>query len=215
MISELKPCEACNGTGEGGLNAVMDIFCRRCKGLGTRAVPDVPELVRWKHCEYPNQHKMMEHTEGKYVLYSQAAEIIDELSCLLNDKQADLMQKDEIIAAKNNQIDVSNAAFKQNALLWKRIEAAEAKLAQYEAQEPIAYRYRHSENENWYYGETDQYWWEHQPLYAAPTADLKAENERLREVLTKISSPTQATGLLWWQVEARAALNVEASNDKG
>ena len=45
-------------------------------------------------------------------------------------------------------------------------------------------------------------------------ADLKAENERLREALTKIASFSQTAGLLWWQAEARAALNVEASNDK-
>ncbi len=42
----------------------------------TSAVPDVPELVRWKHCEYPNQHKMIEHTDGEYVLHSEATAII-------------------------------------------------------------------------------------------------------------------------------------------
>jgi hypothetical protein len=31
--------------------------------------------------------------------------------------------------------------------------------------------------------------------------------DRLEAALTKISSPTQSTGLLWWQIEARAALN--------
>lgn len=38
---------------------------------------------------------------------------------------------------------------------------------------------------------------------------LRAEKERLREALVKISSPTQSTRLLWWQIEARAALNTE------
>ena len=35
------------------------------------------------------------------------------------------------------------------------------------------------------------------------------ENDRLRAALTKISSPTQSTDLLWWQVEARAALSAQ------
>ena len=55
----------------------------------------------------------------------------------------------------------------------------------------------------------------HKSTSPASAADLKAENERLRDALTRISSPTQTAGLLWWQVEARAALNVETSNDKG
>lgn len=29
---------------------------------------------------------------------------------------------------------------------------------------------------------------------------------RLRQALERISSPTQTKGLLWWQIEARAAL---------
>jgi hypothetical protein len=31
--------------------------------------------------------------------------------------------------------------------------------------------------------------------------------ERLEEALKEISSPTQSTNLLWWQVRAREALN--------
>ncbi|KKB80828.1 hypothetical protein VW35_01055 [Devosia soli] len=35
---------------------------------------------------------------------------------------------------------------------------------------------------------------------------LEEEVKRLRESLTKISSPSQSDGLLWWQIETRAAL---------
>lgn len=84
----------------------------------TRAAPDVPELVRWKHCEYPNQHKMIEHKDGEYVLHSQAA---------------------EIIAAKDVEIagikDCVKGLFDDRAYNRERAAAAEAKLAQYEAQE--------------------------------------------------------------------------------
>ncbi|QRM44013.1 hypothetical protein [Rhizobium sp. BG4] len=46
--------------------------------------------------------------------------------------------------------------------------------------------------------------------YAATNlAEQASEIDRLRAALTKISSPTQTTGLLWWQVEARAALSAE------
>ena len=36
-----------------------------------------------------------------------------------------------------------------------------------------------------------------------------AENARLRGYLERIACPTQTTDLLWWQVQARAALNGE------
>lgn len=36
--------------------------------------------------------------------------------------------------------------------------------------------------------------------------ELREENTKLKAALEKISSPSQTTDLLWWQVEARAAL---------
>ncbi len=39
----------------------------------------------------------------------------------------------------------------------------------------------------------------------------EAEIARLREALERISCPSQSTNLLWWQVEARAALQGEPS----
>lgn len=43
------------------------------------------------------------------------------------------------------------------------------------AGEPVAWRYRHSEQENWYYGPDAKGWWECQPLYAAPPAPAVTE----------------------------------------
>lgn len=39
------------------------------------------------------------------------------------------------------------------------------------------------------------------------------EIERLREALIEISSPTQSTRLLWWQIRARAALTGKEGGD--
>lgn len=39
--------------------------------------------------------------------------------------------------------------------------------------------------------------------------NVLAENARLRGYLERIACPTQTTDLLWWQVQARAALNGE------
>jgi hypothetical protein len=53
------------------------------------------------------------------------------------------------------------------------------------------------------------------PLYLAPARSddaLRAENERLREALTRIACLSQDDNLLWWQVQARAALT---SNEEG
>lgn len=44
------------------------------------------------------------------------------------------------------------------------------------------------------------------PDSASRISALEAEVGRLREALENISSPTQTTDLLWWQIEARAAL---------
>lgn len=42
--------------------------------------------------------------------------------------------------------------------------------------------------------------------------ELTEENTKLKAALERISSPTQTTDLLWWQVEARAALAAEPQN---
>lgn len=48
---------------------------------------------------------------------------------------------------------------------------------------------------------------------AHPIASTRADNKRLREALVKISSPSQTKELLWWQIEARAALKGEPHGD--
>ena len=40
---------------------------------------------------------------------------------------------------------------------------------------------------------------------------LAAANARMREALEKISCPSQTFNLLWWQIEARAALQGDGS----
>ncbi|GEM_PF-5418982 len=88
----------------------------------TRAVPDVPELVRYDK-EFES---MFEREDGRYVLHSQAAEIIAA-------KDAEIVKlkrwvKEEAEECRHQAVDCLD-----NQL---RAEAAEAKLAQYEAQAP-------------------------------------------------------------------------------
>ena len=100
----------------------------------TRAVPDAPELVRYYH----NRFAMVPNPMGDYVLHSQAAAIIAALTERL--KSTEL--------AMDNIID-------ERIVAVTRTEAAEAKLAQYEAQEPVAEfgGRRHSpENTNEFFG---------------------------------------------------------------
>ncbi|WP_075654665.1 hypothetical protein [Pseudochrobactrum sp. B5] len=212
MTSELKPdlssfgyadggymskCSHCKETFIGAKRAWSCEPCATKKSLKpkiTRAAPDVSELVRYRlhWSDFDTADMEIDSMAGEYVLHSQAAEII----------AADRAEKHRA----------------QEAVL-----KLERELAQYEAQEPVAYiqscdlKWLSHDNYGSITITTTKSTTHTEPLYVSPVpaADLKAENERLREVLTKISSPTQATGLLWWQVEARAALNVEASNDKG
>lgn len=130
--------------------------------LQDQGVPDVPELVRYRIWFDNNYNEIVdEDPEGEYVRYHQAA---------------------AVIAAKDGRItDYKNL-----------VDALHAKLAQYEAQEPVAWMHPEA-------GWTDvckvtvanhcKHGIEPLPLYAspAPAADLKAENERLREALTVAS----------------------------
>lgn len=227
MISELKPCEACNGTGEGGLNAVMDIFCRRCKGLGTRAVPDVPELVRYTPVFYDDDFiaAMEESDEGEYVLHSQAAAIIAAKDAEINQLKADKQRLVEdrarfpdrpddigrmIEAEIGNRKEAEKQANRFAELYRKRAEAAEAKLASAidlvsRAQELVPYGC-----ESWHNFAREALGASPAPAAsvvaknATTETDLKAENERLREALRfyadvhKYPSPlTGGMGDLW------------------
>lgn len=137
-------------------------------------VPDVPELVRYSAVRRYGREEIIEKDEhGKYVLHSQAA---------------------EIIAAKDAEIEKLNE--QNDKFKWQvrdtctRAEAAEAKLAQIEKQEAVATlhisstdTYPHIEVEV-HNGETLQPSMSPIKVYTAPVtsdADLRAESQRLRE----------------------------------
>ncbi len=138
MTSEFIRCPECDGynCGDGcaypGTRATpsvdanpcmaTDVENQECQKLG-RNTDTLAGLVRWKHCEYPNQHKMMEHKDGEYVLHSEAAKVV-------------AMQAEEIEKLKEQ-----NDKFKwQVRETCTRAETAEAELAQIKAQEPVAYK---------------------------------------------------------------------------
>lgn len=200
------------------------------KGLVSRAAPDVPELVRYERTvadERQEHFGMVEHRYGEYVLHSQAAKIIAEL-----DNRACIAE-----------YRFENAINFVQPLLMRRAEDAEAKLSQYEAQEPVMWvddtglaafgingvSTVHTQFES---HRSDRF---KHPLYAAPISDsLKAENEKLREALKPFAEymrdygdkdnhgapAPDAQGVGWIYLNhghfraARAALNVEASHDK-
>lgn len=48
----------------------------------------------------------------------------------------------------------------------------------------------------------------------ARVAELEGEVKRLRSALVRISSPSQSTRLLWWQVAARRALSPTSKSEE-
>ncbi|WOC15070.1 hypothetical protein [Pseudochrobactrum sp. MP213Fo] len=132
----------------------------------TRAVPDAPDLVRYSvRLDEGRYFGMAEYAGGKYVLHSQAA---------------------EIIAAKDAEIALKDTGLK---IAMTKIAALEANLAQYEVQEPAdgfviedGISYAHKVFGEGYFFSDDCL----RPFYTAPVAsdaDLRVENERLREAL--------------------------------
>lgn len=157
--------------------------------------PDVPELVE----DNMNRYSITFHFEddgtpyptakidggGEYVRYDQAAAMIAQTE----DKWAETCDT-----------------------LTRIAKDAQTELAKIKAQEPVVWRgkFRANSSEFWeYYAHLDSGFdpdkYEQQPLYATPV-DQTAEIEGLREALTDIASFSQSTGLLWWQVRAREAL---------
>lgn len=116
----------------------------------TRAAPDVPELVRYSAVRRYGREEIIEKDEhGEYVLHSQAAEIIaakdaeiyfdaslrityKSLCETLNEECGKRFKRAEAAEAKNIELEAAwlNAEGK--------ISDLEAKLAQYEAQKPVA-----------------------------------------------------------------------------
>lgn len=129
-------------------------------------VPDVPELVRYTIVTNIHGWDHEECKYGDYVLHSQV---------------------ETVIAAKDAKIkefhDGGHESFKI-AIGWQeRALAAEAKLAQIGAQEPMAWRFKWKDVEHWEVQAMKPAYREDldiEPLYADPVAsdaDLRAENE--------------------------------------
>lgn len=93
-MSELKPCPFCGGKAQRmGHAGGIEFFCgnhdcivQPCNlstnerdalsAWNTRAVPDVPKLVRYEPDWFEGRAQCFRDRNGEYVLYSQAAEII-------------------------------------------------------------------------------------------------------------------------------------------
>lgn len=184
------------------------------KFFNTRADPDVTELVRYYPDCKSDEVFMMQSIAGEYVLHSQAA---------------------EIIAAKDTEIERQKRLTKTSEdFLYevsRKLGNAEAKLAQYEAQEPVAYiqscdlKWLSHDNYGSISITTTKSTTHTEPLYTSPATDLKEENERLREALHECADAISLHGEMYPHMtkgytedalrNARAAINVEAFHDKG
>lgn len=203
MTSELKPCPFCGGKADP--EGWMSIDCKgpSCDDCGasansadawnTRAVPDVRELVTVGYA-YVNDDGGLEYAHSTrsearkkpLVLYSQAAAIIAAKEAAFDDEYNALVDRHNQAVA---QID---SWCNTCAELEYRAEAAEAELAQFKSQEPVAWWVKDGFGElgtslidKIHLGSSrPAIWIRAIPLYSAPVSDsLKAENERLREAL--------------------------------
>lgn len=86
-------CSHCKASFTGDKRAWSCKSCAEKKALEPKTIRATPStdplagLMRWKHCEYPNQHKMMEHKDGEYILHSEAAAIFSFLNTSLDDSK--------------------------------------------------------------------------------------------------------------------------------
>lgn len=136
----------------------------------TRPVPDVPELVRYAmSLSYAvvggHSPKLEEVKDGALVLHSQAVAVIAEWRKRYHETHELLLNVDE------------------------KLQTAETKLAQYEAQEPVAWMYVNDDGEceQIEYGKSfDDPHITNLYTSPAPCPDLKAENERLRGALEDV-----------------------------
>lgn len=199
MTSELKPCPFCGGEATSRRSLVeykadgespsgeyeegISISCHTCgfemadeyrddinQKWNTRATPDVPELVRYKPENYQGASFMIEWSDGEYVRYDRAAEVI-----------ADLERKYVISLDKLDE-------------RTQRAEAAEAKLAQINDQKPVAWQWQTSAGE---WVECDEHEairkvsigkQRVRHLYAAPVASEAETIERYRKALQTIEA---------------------------
>lgn len=142
-------CSHCNASFTGDKRAWSCKSCAEKKALEPKTIRATPStdplagLKRWKHCEYPNQHKMMEHRGGDYVLHSDAAKIVAEQSAHI-----DALERQALKDRKRADEAQSNSTLWQYSCdvgdqpplitkLWERLKTAEAELEQIKAQEPV------------------------------------------------------------------------------
>lgn len=239
MTSELKPCPFCGGKADPEGWSSIDRkgpACDDCyasadtiERWNTRATPSADPLaglVRYDKGDIllalEGGYDPLPSDDGEYVLYSAAATIIEKLTC------------PKYLEEKLNQIGLVDKEWQSRA------ETAEAELAHIKAQEPVGYIHQHPDHENEFiladeshYRLTEQnkkHGWLEIPIYAAPVSDsLKAENDRLRKLVTEFSKQHLTDEMELedqfsadfegaydvFITKSRAALNVEESNDKG
>lgn len=180
----------------------------------SRAVPDVPELVRYR---LNSLGELVYSENGSYVLHSQAAEIIAAKQYAYD------VEYNSLVDRHNQAVQQIEKWIDTCSELEQRAEAAEAKLAQYEAQEPIGVIHQ-----GIFYSMADI---EEYPEYQcgtkiytspAPAADLKAYNQRLREALEFYADKANwETGDFQHSVDEHLGHNVltlnmpQAVNDQG
>lgn len=198
MTSELKPCPFCG--------AEVPCLDEECP-LNTRAVPDVPELVRYERTvadERQEHFGMVEHRYGEYVLHSQAAEIIAADRAEKHRAQEAVLKLERELAQYKDQIPIGYITPKAQLSLLQEFSASDSISPVKMGECRVAIYDR-----------------------PAPAADLKAENERLRVRLNAVADDfdliqqrindgqiERAKATAWQgEREARAALNVEASNE--
>lgn len=189
----------------------------------TRSVPDVPELKRFefRQAEYLGGDNTLETAEGEdadngeYVLYTQAAEIIAAKDAEIDRlRQLFTLQTDthaEHVKGLSKRHEKELEIYGKTAQGFReRAEAAEAKLAQYEAQEPVGYLLGGKLVYGYEGRSLNDLRSKGTPLYAspAPSADLKSENEKLTALVQNITkfdigSPEHFRAVY----DARSALN--------
>lgn len=159
---------------------------------------------------------------GEYVLHSEAAYALDVMRKANDHLSRMVIDADNRASVAEYKLD--QAVNVVQPMIVKRAEALEAELAQIKAQEPVAWMHPEarwtdvSKQEISVHCKIGTY---PLPLYASPLSDsLKAENERYRIALEIIGdgfvAPKDAPKYHDEAVNiARAALNVETSNDKG
>ena len=181
----------------------------------TRAVPDVPELVRYKpdytySPDWDIMSIMQKDEKGEYVLHSQAAEIIAAKDA---ERNKDITAWRDVFDSMHRRAMEAEAKNIELEAAWLNAEGKisdlEHKLAQIE--KPIGYVSKsffeslkidrfHSIAAYVLKERSERY---SEPLYAAPVAsdaDLREENERLREALKPLiyqAKERNAEGLEW------------------